>query len=44
MCTDGVQGDIHEVTKNMVESHIKDSSMVILVVIPAMTTSVMQSS
>ena len=34
MCTDGVQGDIHEVTKNMVESYIKDSNMVILVVIP----------
>ena len=35
MCTDGVQGDIHEVTKGLVESFIKDPNMVILVVIPA---------
>lgn len=35
MCTDGVQSDIHEVTKNMVESYIKDPNMVVLVVIPA---------
>ena len=35
MCTDGVQANIHEVTKGMVESYIKDSNMVILVVIPA---------
>ena len=35
MCTDGVQQDIHEVTKSMVESYIKDPNMVILVVIPA---------
>ena len=35
MCSDGVQSNIHEVTKNMVESYIKDPNMVILVVIPA---------
>lgn len=35
MCTDGVQSDIHEVTKNMVESYIESPNMVILVVIPA---------
>ena len=35
MCTDGVQSNIHEVTKGMVESYIKDPNMVILVVIPA---------
>ena len=35
MCTDGVQGDIHEVTEGLVESFIKDPNMVILVVIPA---------
>ena len=35
MCTDGVQANIHEVTKDMIESYIKSQNMVILVVIPA---------
>jgi len=35
LCTDGEQADIHAVTKDLVESYIKDDAMVILVVIPA---------